>query len=149
MSAARNKMKACTRCKALKPLDMFFKRLGRPLGVMSACKACRKPRTEKVNRAKANAAGARFRKRHSETEKLRCRIKQVERRVKTNSKLADAYKEEIKMIYANCPKGYHVDHIIPLKHKEVNGLHAPWNLQYLPAVENLSKGNRIYEFTKA
>jgi hypothetical protein len=39
---------------------------------------------------------------------------------------------------------FHVDHIIPIKGKNVCGLHAPNNLQVIPAIENYRKGNRIF-----
>ena len=37
---------------------------------------------------------------------------------------------------------WHVDHIVPVKHPDACGLNSAANLQVVPAVWNLSKGNR-------
>ena len=59
----------------------------------------------------------------------------------------DADLSLIKLIYENCPPGYHVDHIHALAR---GGLHHQDNLQYLPGSENCRKcADRDYDKSKA
>lgn len=58
-------------------------------------------------------------------------------------KISRYFKKTIIEIYLNRPKGYEVDHIIPLNHPDVCGLHVPWNFQYLSREENNRKNNKL------
>ena len=72
------------------------------------------------------------------------RIRQAKRRAdKLNATPKWANLDAIKEKYLNCPKGYHVDHFIPLKGKNVCGFHIAENLQYLTPEENNKKGNKL------
>ena len=51
--------------------------------------------------------------------------------------------EAIEAVYMSCPDGYHVDHQIPLNHPLVCGLHVPWNLKPIPAIDNWKKSNKF------
>ncbi len=73
------------------------------------------------------------------------RVTRAKRRAAEAANLAKSYATEIKRIYARCPEGHEVDHIVPLLGKNVSGLHVPWNLQYLPVKANRSKGNKLKE----
>jgi hypothetical protein len=64
--------------------------------------------------------------------------------------LTEAHWEEMNSLYLKARQmskdsgiSMHVDHILPIRGKAVSGLHVPWNLQILPASENISKSNEI------
>jgi hypothetical protein len=92
------------------------------------------------NRDKENA---RWRKWYSQNRKERYLQTQFEKAEKLKRMPSWADKDAIAEFYRNCPDGHHVDHIVPLRGKNVSGLHILENLQYLPARDNMSKGNRF------
>lgn len=114
-------LKYCSSCKCVKEVELFSRNSSRSTGYNSFCKECYLESTRDYQR---------------EYQKTRKAMKLA--RV---PKWADLGK--IKEIYANCPKGHHVDHIIPLQGALVSGLHIENNLQYLTAEDNLKKHNKF------
>ncbi len=94
-----------------------------------------KERERKQKYAKANPGKVRARQ-----AMRRAAVKQA-----TPNWLSESQLSEISRIYATCPKGWHVDHIVPLQGATVSGLHLPCNLQHLAAKENRRKGNKLIE----
>ena len=83
-------------------------------------------------------------KRWQQNNKDKVRLRSAnERAVRLQRMPKWADKEKIKEFYLNCPPGFQVDHIIPLRGKLVSGFHIVENLQYLPAKENIQKSNKF------
>lgn len=156
--------KQCNKCKETKDISYFQKDPRTKDGYKGYCKSCRKTYIEgwhkrnpeygkeylnknkekrKINQDRWEAEN-KHRRRHL-TALRRARLAQATPKWLTRSDLLD-----IEFIYAYCSYisklmniEHHVDHIIPLKGKDVCGLHVPWNLQVLDKISNLSKSNNI------
>jgi hypothetical protein len=102
-------------------------------------KNARNKKHAKTEKGKASMA----RYRHSVNgRKVRNATENKRRASKLQRTPAWADLEAIKQFYLNCPKGYEVDHIVPLQGVNVSGFHVLNNLQYLTKSENCSKGNK-------
>lgn len=95
-----------------------------------------------ANRAKLNEQGLRYARAHPAEHAARAAKR---RATKLQATPSWSNKCLIGAIYERAHDlGLHVDHVIPLKHKLVCGLHVPFNLQLLTAEANHSKGNRFH-----
>lgn len=157
-------MKPCYGCDVSKPLECFNKHKGMKDGHLNLCKACcYKHKARKAiqawkarNTEKVRAQSAAYREANKEKRsaynkkwarenpgKSTAKTRRYQTR-KLNRTPAWADQEAITAFYEARPEGYHVDHVLPLNGKTISGLHVLANLQYLPANENIRKGNRLY-----
>lgn len=155
-------MKNCCTCGERKKLEEFYKDRGAADGLEARCKVCRKVAVKKYyesNREKCIkdrqkwCAKNRDKMRVYEQTSYKKLVEKHPGRYKAKVQLRRARLKqatplwadlkEIEAIFNAAPKGFHVDHIVPLTHPRVCGLHVPWNLQLLPGPENCRKNNRF------
>jgi len=164
-------LRRCSRCNLEKKLEEFEKNSSKSFGFGCRCKKCaakrsadyrqRKPEIglqyTKSDHAKVlnRVACNRYYHKNKEKRSVARKTWAVKNRHVISSharmrgrRLKQATPDWVSMkdllqIYSNCPAGQPVDHIVLPKHPLVSGLLVPWNLQYLPALINISKSNKF------
>jgi 5-methylcytosine-specific restriction endonuclease McrA len=91
------------------------------------------------NRDKIREKDNRYRENNRDKVREWGRVKEAKRRAQKRSATTTDAAElaMIQQFYAECPAGYHVDHVIPIA---LGGRHELANLQWLEASLNASKG---------
>lgn len=133
--------KLCGNCSTVKPLEEYHRAKNTSsLGVSSTCKQCTSIEVAGQYQKYYDSHQKSYEKNYG-----KIRARQQEYRGERSLRIPAWYlyqKKDIEAFYANCPQGYQVDHIIPLRAKLVSGLHVLENLQYLSIEENLRKNNK-------
>jgi thiaminase len=167
MSLVAIDMKTCNKCKTSKPITEFRKHKETKDKLTTYCKHCLQEQVKgwvKNNKERLNAWNTNYREKNKkqinanqkkwrETNKGK---KNADTALRFSAKmqrtprwLTKEQKQSIKQFYVMAaelekvfPWTQCVDHIVPLRGKDVCGLHVPWNLQILSAKDNMEKGNR-------
>lgn len=132
--------KECHRCSVIKQFADYPKDRGTNLGIASQCSSCRNAyqrEQQSYTKYRLSYVKSYEKNKHKIRERNTYSKRSRALRVPKWTEIA-----KIQEFYRNCPEGYHVDHILPLKGKLVSGLHVLGNLQYLSAKDNLAKGNK-------
>jgi hypothetical protein len=139
-------MKHCSHCDTTKELTSFNKRSRSKDGVQSMCRQCEqdfrdsRKENKRTYDIKRYAENTQF---YIQKANKRLRDIALASYVIDTAYVTDLYlnAKEAKEIFGY---SFHVDHIVPLKHPKVCGLHCEDNLQILSASENLTKSNKFH-----
>jgi hypothetical protein len=161
--------KLCRICNINKPTSEFYKQTSRgALGVRGSCKVCdnlKKQQYRAVNkdrivllkkaeyeRNKEHHLAQKQMYRQANKAKINALVAARKKVIKQRTPLwlTDFDKLKIQCFYSVASmltrenkEPWHVDHIVPLQGKLVNGFHTPNNLQVMRGLENISKKNKF------
>lgn len=137
-------VRECYKCKQIQAIENFGLDVNKAIGLSAVCNSCSSTRSKTYRDDNIDTCRARIRDHYKNNKSDYLASNAKRRAVKITATPKWANLDKIKEIYNNCPKNYHVDHIIPLKGVLVSGLHVENNLQYLTAEENLQKSNKYF-----
>jgi len=143
--------KQCFKCKERKPFSEFNKNKHKKDGLATYCKICAAEKLRAFfgsDKKRVKSYQRKYRADNMDKVNAYNTIQKIFRRKIAVPPWADlksiqAFYTEAKRMIKETGTKHQVDHIVPLKHKLVCGLHVPWNLQVLPASENSKKSNRF------
>lgn len=131
--------KKCSSCFKVLSYTEYHKDAWNTRGINSTCKDCRV--LENALQYKKESTKEAHQRSYIKNKGIIKARNAAYRAARSYREVPWANKIALALIYKNCPEGYHVDHIIPLKGELVSGLHVPENLQYLSALDNIIKSN--------
>lgn len=135
--------------------------LAKKLTVNGACTECQRERTNRIyetyykeyvkkNKEKIRQTASKYQKNNKGKVNARTAARHAAKMQRTAKWLTADEKWLIQEIYELASlrtkltgTQWHVDHVLPLRGLEVCGLHTPWNLQVIPATENIRKSNKV------
>ncbi len=154
-------LKCCPGCKEVLALTSFCAQAAKVDGRDSRCRNCRRLGKSDEN-VRASIIRSRNKPENRTKSRIRNRVAAVRRLRAVPCWLSteDARKnfrvyQERDRLFHETGIPHHVDHIIPLRGKEVVnghvievwGLHVPWNLRAIPGKDNEDKGNKFIELS--
>lgn len=142
-------MRTCSKCLKEKNLEDFPRTKCRKDGFRLECRSCTSDYQRSYmakNREKLSSYKSQWKKENSDLVNYQNSNRRAKQKARTKE---DA--DRIKLLHVirrllteKTGVVYHVDHIVPLKGKNVCGLHVPRNMRLITKDQNLSKNNRYY-----
>lgn len=135
-----SKLKICGNCSSILDHSSFSIHTKAFDGLDRLCKECKSLKNKAHYDLHKDSYHKKYIEEHHEDYIFRNAVRRAQKR---NATPKWASRQEMLKIYRSRNKGQHVDHIIPLIHPLVCGLHNEFNLRVISAEENMSKGNKF------